>query len=691
MDYEYVFIALNPSIIAHLSHSRMQLTELLASLEQHVKSGRCVLFCSGPKPLFAHQLDRCRVVHTPAGIEAFVPESTVQERYEKISCTYHRIRSMLASDLNEYSPIYRLHDHLMVEIWSYLSVLSRHCVTQVSRRFRTIALDTAYLWRYINLTNSSSIPPISTLLKRAGTAPLHICVKDHLPGWQLPWHSFVYPPSYPQTLLSQPPPPPDVIASISRAAIFDATLVREGPPQIIPSFPYQLEPRLKFEDLNMPMPLLRSLRLSMSTINLNSYLHRTPPASTGQLFGGQTPLLRHVALVQCDCNWSDYTFRNLTYLLIRKPVTLFSISCLVQVLLLSPSLTYLGLEDVIAPPDANTIPSGVELPALHRLYITEKDPQRIASALRHISVPNVLECDFTTFDTAWIDPLIGFSPFCHLHATQDVTVTVTEHNEYRWIIECSWDAKHAVRFHSGPIVSTSYYDPLPTYEDETTKLIDILRDFPILLEQVQSLSLRGDFSIKNLEQALTLFPTIKRLSTRYLCHGACNGSTGLGMLSIERYPHLQAIDIGPSPELSPLSLIAWLSDRPKVSSVIVTSEKPLPSKTRSQFISILEKFLWRKSTSPVASYNPQSYHPPGTPSAFPHFHPSLRSPITGVSTTEVIEDGSWDEDDEEWPLLPDSIHPFPANTELSVLDDPTLIYCDRALQGRWDYFGTPGA
>jgi len=69
------------------------------------------------------------------------------------------------------------------------------------------------------------------------------------------------------------------------------------------------------------------------------------------------------------------------------------------------------------------------------------------------------------------------------------------------------------------------------------------------------------------------------------------------------------------------------------------------------------------------------------------------SPITEV-TTQLIEGGSWDEDDEEWararPLL-DPIHPFSQNTNLSALDDPTLVYCDQALQGRWDYFTIPGA
>ena len=676
-------------MVTHLSYSRMKLIELLASLEQHVKSGRSVLLYSGSKPLSAHQLNRCKVVHTPLGIEASVPESMVQERYEKIGGTYNRIRSMLASDRNEYSPIYRLHDHLMVEIWSYLCVLGRHYVTQVSRRFRSIALNTAYLWTFINLSHPPSVPPITTLLKRAGTAPLHICLKDHSCGipWEPPWDSFGLLSTRPQPLPSPLPPPPDVIASIPRAAVFDATLVRERPPQLGSPFQWQREPGLKFEDLNMPMPLLRSLRLSMSP----AYLHHTQLASTRLLFDGHTPLLRHVALIQCEFNWSDCNFRNLTYLLIRKPVIPFGISHLVQVLLSSPSLTYLGLEDAIAPTDPSTMPSNVGLPALQRLYITDKDTQRISATLRYISAPNVLECDFTSSDTAWFDPTIGVSPFSHLNATQDVTLIVTEHNGYRWIIECGWGAKHAVRFHSGSTATGFHFSPHPTYEDETVKLIDMLRGSSILFEHVQSLTLRGDFGVKNLKQVLALFPTIKGLSTRHLCHGACDGSTILGILSIEHCPQLQTIDIGGSPELSPLSLIAWLSDRPNVSKVIVTSERPLPSEERSVIVSMLDKFLWLKPPASKLPYNPQAYHPSGITSVFPGSFPS---PITEVTATELIEDASWDEDDEEWTrvsLLSDSIHPFPPNTNRSVLDDPTLVYCNRGLQGRWDYFGVPGA
>src|SRR5258706_10497513 len=136
--------------------------------------------CSPPAqtPRFVDQVNRCKVVHTPVGIEAFVSESIVRERYGKIYRTYNRIRSALAGDCNEYLPFYRLHDDLMVEIWSYLSILDRHHIAAVSRRFRSIALNTAHLWTFINFGNFPSVPQIDTLLKRAGASPLHIRVND---------------------------------------------------------------------------------------------------------------------------------------------------------------------------------------------------------------------------------------------------------------------------------------------------------------------------------------------------------------------------------------------------------------------------------------------------------------------------------------------------------------------------------
>ena len=687
-----MFSPVIPFMVTHLGHSRTRLTELLAAVEQHVESGRYFLFCSGSAPRLTDHIDRCRVVHTPVGIEAFVSESIVRERYRKVYRTYNRVRRALASDCNEYLPSYRLHDDVMVEIWSYLNVLDRHHAAQVSRRFRSVALNAAHLWTFINFNSFPSLPRSDTVLERAGGAHLHIRVNSHLRG---------KPPPLPPVLFGYPIPPPSlhfkplqppsvVIASIPRAAVLDATVFRKDPSPLRPSYQYQFESSLKLEDLNMPMPVLRSLRLSMlpvMTAHLNIPLH-APNQVTEPLFGGCTPLLRHVALIQCKIKLSDPAFRNLTYLLIRRPDTPLYVSNLVQVLHTSPSITYLGLESAIAPAEPEKLHFNVELLALQRLYITEKDTRRITSILRGINAPNLRECDFTSADSAWFDPTTGFSPFSRLHATQEVTITVTEHHTYRWIVECRWGGKHAVRFHFDPKVMNYYVTAGRGYEDETAKLINTLRFSPIFFERVRSLTLRGCFSTTNLTRVFSMFPAIERLSTRHLSPprilGIGNGTTIFDILSIEHCLQLREIDIGTWPEPSPSSLLRWVSARSrgeggcsKLNEVVVTSEKPLPSEARSRIFAMLNKFLWRKSIVSKSGWHP----PPVIPA-------SVLPPIANITTILPVEDGSWDED-EQWARVPYPPDPMPQSPNTN-LDDPTLVYCDQSLQGRWDYFAIPG-
>jgi len=653
------------------------------------------------------QVNRCKFVHTPVGIEAFVPESIARERYGKFYRTFNRIRSTLASDCNEYLPFYRLHDDLMVEILCYLSIFDRHQIAAVSRRFRSIALNTAHLWTFINFGDFPSIPQIDTLLKRAGAAPLHMRVNDQGLHPLRPPSSYQYPPTLPAIPLKPLSPPSDVITTIPRAAVLDAVISqKEAFPQS-PTIPYPVGPKLKLAALTMPMPLLRSLRLS-TILTHPLHVQSAPTQVTESLFGGQTPLLRHVAVIQCNLNWFDPAFGNLTYLLIRRPNTPPDISLLVLVLRASPALTYLGLESAFAPVKPDTMAPTVELPALQRLYITDKDTQRITFILGHINAPNVLECDFTSADSSWFDSQspMECSPFSHLRATQEVTLTVTENYTNHSIIECRWSAKHAVRFHHDPTVM-NYYPTAATigrnYEDQMTRPLDTLHGFSILFGQVRSLTLRGSFIATRLSHIFSLFPAIERLSTRYLSppriYGVGNGTTIFDILSIAHCPQLRAIDLGTWPEPCPSTLLRWISARAggeggcsKLDEVVVTSEKPLPFEARSRIVSMLDRFLWRKFTVPKPSHGLYMYHPSGWYSP-PVIPTSVPSPTTEGTTTQLVEDVSWDED-EEWPRVrppPDPVPPtLPLNSNLSVLDDPTLIYCDRALQQRWDYFGIPG-
>ena len=662
-------------------------------------------------------------MHTPKGAEALVPASTVRGRYSKICGTYNRIRSVLASDVNEYLPIYRLHDDLMIEIWDYLSVRDRHSIASVARRLRSVALNTAHLWRFINFDGSPCVPRIGTLLKRARVAPLHIRVTDHhlrelrppLPLSSLPWPlppppgfypNLPPPPGFyphlppsPGLFYPQYPPLPPIPIPLKSLQPSVKIISQAGVLDVIVSQPDQFASNLEVGPPTVPMPILRSLRLRSRQVSVSPcpyYQHSASTLAIKSLLGGHTPLLRHLSVIQVDFSWSAPVFRNLTYLLVRRPGTPVSGSLLVQILRSCPCLTYLGLERAILPTGPNETSTSVELPALQRLYITDIDTRRIAAFQNCISAPNVLECDFTSTDWEWFDSThltMNSSPFNNLHTTQYVTLRATEHYAYRWTIECRWEANQAVRFHFDPTAVMTYYTPGARSEDnETARFIDTLHRAPILFGQVQSLTLRGAFSVATLTRIFGLFPAIKSLSTRgtYPLRRRENGSTVPDILSMQYCPQLRAIDIGPWPVLAPFSLFKWLTARSspwdefsKLNRVVVTSEHPLPSNMRSKIASILDNFLWRGPTIPRPSYG-GAWDPP-LPRPI-----SVTRPFTNVSAPQQVEDGSWDkDDDEEWTRVP-SPDEYSSNVNLDAQDDPTLLYCDRALQGRWDYFAIPG-
>ena len=620
----------------------------------------------------------------------------------------------------------------MVEIWDYLSVSDRHNVAAVCRRFRSLALNTARLWRFINLEGSLCVPRAETLLKRAGVTPLHIRATDYhlreirpsLPSTNFPWR-FPSPPPPPL-----PPPPPPLHAFYPNFPSGTPGLFPSGPPSLFPYAPpppgpfyrdchlprpapipinslqlsaeiisraaildivsqkYQSTYNLEIEPLAIPMPTLRSLRLS--SLRASVRLHSVYIPANKPFFSGHTPLLRHLSVIRFNLNWSDPVFRNLTYLLVRRPDVLASVTLLVQVLRACPSLTYLGLEAAISPPGPNETASSVELPGLQRLYITDMDTRRITATLNRISAPNVLECDFTSGDWAWFDDAhlpVNTSPFNNLQATQHVILRATEHHVYRWTIECRGETNQAVRFHFDPAAVMAYYPPGAKNEsNDTTRFIDTLHRSPILFGQVRSLTLRGVFSFATLPRIFELFPAIESLSTRGIRGGLVGENGGaVDILSMQYCPQLRAIDIGAWPALSPSTLLAWLTARStpggghsRLSRVVVTSTQPLPSEMRSKITPMLDKFLWRMHVTPITSCDD------GHNTAFRYARV-----FTSVSTTQQVGDGSWDSDDEEeWTRVP-SPDQHPSNLLVDVQDDPTLVYCDRSLQRRWHYFAIP--
>jgi hypothetical protein len=498
---------------------------------------------------------------------------------------------------------------------------------------------------------------------------------------------------YPQYPPLQPTPIPVKSLQLS-AKILSRAVVLD-----IVSQKYQSTYNLEIEPLTVPMPILRSLRLRSLRVSVSPRFHHLQSASTHTIkpfFGGYTPLLRHLSVIRFNLSWSDPVFRNLTYLLVRRPDAPVGVSLLVQVLRACPSLTYLGLEAAILGTIPNETLSSVELPSLQRLYITDMDTRRIAAALSRINAPNVLECDFTSADWGWFDSAhltMNLSPFNNLHTVQDVTLRATEHYAYRWAIECRW-TNQAVRFHFDPVAVTTYYSPgARNEENETTRFIDTLRRSPILFGQVRSLTLRGAFNVATLTRIFGLFPAIESLSTRstHPPRGPIGGSgSTVDILSVQYCPQLRAIDIGAWPALAPSSLLMWLcarsspgSECSRLSRVVVTSAQPLPFKMRSKIACILDKLLWRMPTISRPSFDDECDTPLLYPTIPLHTFANVSTP------QQQVEDGSWDTDDEEERIRVPPPSGCPSNLLLDAQDDPTLVYCDRALQGRWDYFAIP--
>ena len=646
-------------------------------------------------------------MHKPAGIEAVVPELLVRERYWKIHATYNRVLTTLASDANEYLPLYRLHDVLMIEIWDYLNIGDRHNIATVSRRFRSIAINTSRLWTLIDFRAPPSVPRIRILLKRAGGAPLHLRVTDDqmnaihpsllspntptlsrpLPAPLRPPRPLLSPPAYypprlrPSLGLNPLNSIQPSVESVLQAAALDILVSQKS----------QFSFNLGIENLPMVMPMLNSLRISVATRPFNTRSASTPV--TKSLLGIRAPLLRHLAVIQLDINWSDPVFRNLTYLLVRRPNAPMSPSLLVQILRACPSLTYLGLEAAISPTGPNETFSSVELPALQRLYITDVGTQRIAAALNRISAPNILECDLTSADWGWFDnpPTLNYSPLSHLQGTQEVTLWAPEQNLYRWTIEYRCAAERAVRLHFVPALSASVRNTTRDVHDDTTEFIEALRGSPILFGQVRSLTLRGTFVFATLTEIFGLFPEIEKLSTRDTYNAGMQGAenTVLDILSVQYCLQLRAIDIGAWPILPPSKLLTWLyrrsapwGGRSRLKEVVVTSGRPLPSMMRSRISAILDKLLWRKNTAP---YCGRGNFP------FVYVHSSGAPPSTKATTLQQNEDGTWDnDDDEKWARVPSGFLLKPQNMPSDEQDDPTIVYCDRDLQGRWSYFAFPG-
>lgn len=617
----------------------------------------------------------------------------MRERYDDVCCVLDRVRSALAGDINEYLPFYRLHDGLMVEIWDYLAVEDRVTLTAVSRRFRNVALNSATLWRFIHVHSGMTLKQIETLLARGDQAQLCIYVREPLfprrtsRTYVTPFFYNYYPPPCPPVLVNKGITGA-VLAALPRATVLDTVAHKvNGTSVIVP--PHVIS----VESLAMEMPVLTSLRLFEPVRGIPPLPPPLgqQPASQSALFGGVTPSLRHLAVLDTTLEWSDPIYKNLTYLHIRRPSTRCAFPRLLDILRSCPDLTYLGLESVIGTGDSSQ--RGVTLPCLERLFVVDTDTYRISSFLEQLSTPNTVECDFISVDWALLNrrTLPGSSPLGRFTLTEAVTMVSSSHYPFKWMIECRWETKGAIRCHFD---SSANDQPMNiTVEDQQSRLIDSLKDSVVPFERVKMLTLRGISTSGNAVQILELFPSVETLRAGCLTINPSPGQTSaesiIDMLSTEYCSQLHDIEIGESPQVVASRLVTWLiarsSECNRIKRVIVSSAHPLPKKPRTKIATMVDEFKWKRSNNLTPIYTPGVTYTPLPPA----FSGPVPAGVPSSVPAQEPETSSWDED-EDSEVEPGPIDPYPPYA-VNAPDDVTLHFCHASLHGKWLYWSMPGS
>ena len=620
----------------------------------------------------------------------------MRARYDGVCSVLDRVRSTLAGDLNEYLPFYRLHDGLMVEIWDYLAVADRVTLTAVSRRFRNVAFNSAMLWRFIHVHSGASLKQIETLLERGDQAPLCIYVKEHpFPrrasrSYNIPFFYNYHPPPYPPVSISNGITDA-VLAALPRATVLDTVAYKVNglsmsPPHVI-----------NIDSLTMPMPTLRSLRLSETGYGYRGIQVLPPalgqqPAPHPPLFGGSTPSLHHLAVMDTTLEWSDPIYKNLTYLLIRRPSTRCAFPRLLDILRACPDLTYLGLDSVIGTGDS--FQRGIALPRLERLFVVDTDTYRISSFIEQLSTPNAVECDFISADWSLLNKLPpGSSPLGRFTLTEEVTIVSSSQYPFNWMIECRWEEKGAIRCHFDSATSDQPINL--TFDDQQTRLIDSLKDSVVPFEQVKVLTIRGFSTSGNATQILELFPSVETLRTGQLTLNPSPGHTSvqtiIDILSVEYCTQLRDIEVGAMPHVVPSTLITWLTARSATASecngikrVIVTSLQALPKKSRTKIAAIVEEFKWKRANNLTPIYTPGVAYTP-----LPIFGAPVPAGVPSAVPIQETETSNWDEDADPEEPRPIDTYPMYAATHNGP-DDVTLHYCHLSLHGKWSFWAMPG-
>lgn len=575
----------------------------------------------------------------------------VRSRFGRVVAVLDKVKCDLAGDANEYTPIYRLPDDILVEVWDYLSVDDRIHLTSISKRWRRVALHTPKLWKYIHISPHVDSRRIASLLSRTRDAPLHIALDNnaHPPynrfpyspwrGWgasiPLPIH-FDHVGPYPTLPVDFSPHLEIANNVIGRAVVLQASVQ-------IPqrrSYPGTLG-ALSIDSLLVPMPWLQSLRLSGP-----SSRHRAAQTTHHlSLFSQTTPRLRHVDFTSFHAAWYDPIYSNLTYIKIRRPYSLCNTKTLHTILQRCPSLTDLHLDSVFVDNDESSLPAAL-LPALRACVIRDKHALSILAILRCLLVPQLSHLDIATVDYSIMNQLsVTDAPFVDFREVVEVDIP----NDF--------STSSVIRFRLGTpkglIIHQVDYELddttrqlHPTWEIQQTNLLDQITRTPLAFEKVVTLKISPSMSRTFIERLFELFPLIKTLelsgSSVQHDHSNQNGDSNFSLLHVlgTRYcTHLAEMRIFVYPEYRSFEILDFLSLRAtqvdgcrRLGLLVVFSTTRLRIAMHTLMASTVDRLVWKQA---------KAHHSYGLRRLTPVPPPD----VDGTMENTVQDFAPWDEGD----------------------------------------------
>ena len=551
-------------------------------------------------PIFSFSLSivRCSFINTPTGIRAFLSESIVRLRLEKIMMTFATLYSKLASDANHYTPIYRLPDDLLLAIWGHLSLNDRLHIPAVSRRFRSVALASGRLWKFINITPQVSPNKMDALLARAATADLHLYTKNMYSDAAEPYQGIMF---WTNSKLKSPLPIQWVGDALVRCTVLAASINSHPNADFMDT---QQNISVTLETLERTAPRLRSLWLT-DIVDSRSIATRPIPFP---LFGGHAHQLRHVQFVHFSPQWTDPLFSNLTYLRLIRPISRLSVPQMLGILKRCPNLHYLFLRCVLsAQSDGEHLLPLVALPLLRHLSIVEDSLQSIVSLVEQLHTSPHLRfgVSSTTFFPLPVRCIREDTPWELNSKSDELIISGRGFEGATYSVVSKKAGVMLAHFCLDPAFSS----PQPT-TGRTALLVDPIRHSNLPFQSIKRLRFQGlFFDTGAIQQLVGLFPCLEVLeivnfsvtdaSVRVPRSGVpLVGVPFLEIVGKELCPNLRELRIA-LPEYERIEdLVQWLGYRNNLSyqplkHVTVYADKPLGLDDEKRMRYLVENIQWR--------------------------------------------------------------------------------------------------